>query len=57
MPRRPDKFNTPKPHDLPDDDITNTADPTGPHGPAVNPAPSLPMLKKTGPEVATDELA
>jgi len=37
MARRP--FNTPKPHDLPPDAITDPADPTGPHGPGSEPLP------------------
>ncbi len=32
-PEEPDKFNTPKPHDMPEDATTDPADTSGPHGP------------------------
>ena len=38
-PEEPDKFNTPKPHDLPEDGITDPADTSGPHGPGSEPFP------------------
>jgi hypothetical protein len=38
-PEEPDKFNTPKPRDLPDDNITDPADTSGPHGPGSEPFP------------------
>jgi hypothetical protein len=38
-PAEPDKFNTPKPHDMPEDAITDPADTSGPHGPGSEPLP------------------
>jgi len=38
-PEEPDKFNTPKPHDLPEDGVTDPADTSGPHGPGSEPLP------------------
>jgi len=38
-PKDPDKFNTPKPHDLPEDAVTDPADTSGPHGPGSEPLP------------------
>jgi hypothetical protein len=38
-PKEPDKFNTPKPHDLPEDAVTDPADTSGPHGPGSEPLP------------------
>ena len=38
-PEEPDKFNTPKPHDMPEDATTDPADTSGPHGPGSEPFP------------------
>jgi len=43
MPRKPkqepDKFDKPKPDDLPEDAIIDPADTSGPHGPGSEPFP------------------